>query len=474
MVAVSRVGGSHITPAGPLGTWRVFSALQGHTGMELCFTGTVIGLFLWLPSWLLLRCVLKTRGSIVGVLAVWAVPALIIPPADGDIFNYVEQGWVVLHGGNPTTMPAGSMPGPYSAWSGFWSGTTVGYPPLALALQAFCVILSCGRPWAALLAIRVVNMLSIGLVIAFLPAIAKHLGHDATAATWFVALNPFLLTLGVIDAHNDLPALAVATAGTALLWRHGGRWAGIMILVLAGLIKPTALLTVILYTWPWTSSLLKERAGTKGAGHSMIPRIVPLIISGSAVAALLILTVLISKLTWLGDAWTHPTGSPSWASNSLWCFPISYILHHVTPVPLSPRAEHAASFTLVLLVLVAIALNGRFKNDPGSMLALTVFTLCTLGPASRSWYLLPLICGIAVSNLSWRTRVESLIIPFMCNIVPESSRWVLRWESGEVFGWMMGACAVAWIVTLRHVEHPLGTNRRAVEAPRHQIDPALR
>ena len=157
---------------------------------------------------------------------VWVLPHLLAPPGPGDLYNYVEQGWVVLQGQNPATVPAGSVAGPFSDWVGSWAGTTVGYPPLALYVQAAMVWLANESPWLSLLLMRLPALSGLTLMVVGSVMLARRFGIKRPEMIWCLAVNPFIILhavaavwmIGLIIMHVYA---AIWTRGTIRAMLYG-------------------------------------------------------------------------------------------------------------------------------------------------------------------------------------------------------------------------------------------------------------
>ncbi|MGL4831598.1 MAG: hypothetical protein ACRCWS_03310, partial [Propionibacteriaceae bacterium] len=189
--------------------WLVWARSHWHTFFDsywlyaaLTGTGTL--------AWFLLfnRPVSRRRA----IYLLWLLPLLFsLPWGSGDMYNYCEQGWNLLHGHNPNLTPAGSVPeNPYSSWVGGWAGTKVGYLWPALALSALSAAF--GHPALVLFSLRLWPILGLVIIYFAVKPIARAIGICEHNARWLILANPVMLWHGVAGGHSDVIAIALALA----------------------------------------------------------------------------------------------------------------------------------------------------------------------------------------------------------------------------------------------------------------------
>lgn len=433
-------------PDGPFGTWGLYRRVAGHSAEELRFVLTGWGMVGWLWAWSLLRQH-PQRWLRVAVL-LWGLPHLVAPPAAGDVYNYVEQGWVVLHGGNPTTMPSGSVPGPFSAWVGDWAGTTVGYPPFALYAQAGMVWLANESPWLSLMMMRLLGILGVALMVVACTTLSKRFGVNPHHVLWFLAVNPFIILEAVTTAHNDALATGLVAAGvaTALASRHqAARVApALLLLIIGGLVKPNALVLGAL--WPLALAFGLELKGR-------VTQLKALVLAGTTTGVLLATCVGVSWLPPLGITWLRPSGDPSWASNSLYSIWVGLSAKVDSAIPVvahfngvvMPHGRVLCAL-VILLGMLGLALFSKLTliaSIPVALLALSVL----IGPAGRAWYLLPAFVALLLTGVNAR---------LLATVTATVSVWQMprfwtpfSYLSAQLWSWL-GAALCAWVLSSWH------------------------
>ncbi|MGA4507724.1 polyprenol phosphomannose-dependent alpha 1,6 mannosyltransferase MptB [Propionibacteriaceae bacterium G1746] len=403
----------------------------------------------------------------------WSLVLLVIPPGRGDVYNYVEQGWLVLQGLDPTVVPSGSVAGPYAGWGGAWTGTTVAYPPVGLALQAAVVWASAGSAWLALVLMRLLCVVAVvGLWLA-LPRLADLFGVSGRQAGWAVGLNPMIWVHGVAGIHLDMVAVTLAAAALCLLvpvairlggaTRHGSvaglvRQAvlGTLLALMAVGIKPQAALALC-FVVPF--------ALTRGRSWRL-RQLAQAVASALVVAVLVGAVAALSRVSPFGARWTSATGDPSWASSSWWSIWADVagraggapaMLHEA----LAPQALLWCSLAAVMVLLVVV-LSVRLP-EAAMFGALTLLVVCTIGPAGRPWYLLPAVLGLGL--LRWAPTRQAIVTVL-----------VLVAFSGEMFGTMsyLGRQAWSWglAASLAVTIASVCATRRDVDADLQAIDAA--
>lgn len=182
---------------------------------------------------------------ILGGSLLLALPLLLAYPINAtDVYRYVIRGRIAsAYGENPFVSPPETFIGdPFMPLSGEWAGETSPYGPLwemaAAGLTAVSgdnlmdgVLLFKGLALAAFMAMA-------ALIWSLLPA-----GRSRAAYTLLWAWNPALLLTFVLNGHNDALMLLWLALG---LWvgRRGRPGAGMLLMILAVLTKPVAVLAL--------------------------------------------------------------------------------------------------------------------------------------------------------------------------------------------------------------------------------------
>lgn len=204
-------------------------------------------------------------GLLLALPLLWAYPVNAT-----DIFGYVIRGRIAgVYGESPFAVPAATFVGdPFMPLVGEWAGLTTPYGPLwelpAAGLMAISgdnlllsVLLFKGLALAAFLA-------TTALIWSLLP-----IGTIRAAYTLLWAWNPGLLLTFILDGHND---------AVMIFWLVLGLWAarrerptvGFLVMILAVLTKPVAVLALPFFFIGEWRSLPDNRARARFGGAAVI------------------------------------------------------------------------------------------------------------------------------------------------------------------------------------------------------------
>ncbi|NEE19944.1 DUF2029 domain-containing protein, partial [Streptomyces sp. SID7499] len=125
-----------------------------------------------------------------------------------------------------------------------WRDTPAPYGPLFLLLSTAVAWITGGTIVPAVLAMRIVALVSLVLIVWSLRRLAREHGRSESRALWLGALNPLLLIHVVGGVHNDGLMIGLMLAGLVLALR--GRWiAGSALVGLAMMVKSPAAVTLL-------------------------------------------------------------------------------------------------------------------------------------------------------------------------------------------------------------------------------------
>jgi hypothetical protein len=403
------------------------------------------GLILLIGSWWLLRRADVPPAWLVRTLILWAAPLTLGPPLfSRDVYSYVAQGAMVLHNLDVYRLGPASLGGPLAAEvPAIWQQTPAPYGPVFLRTAAGVASLAQADVVLGVLGMRVVALLGLALMVAFLPRLAASCGVRPAAALWLGALNPLVLLHFVAGAHNDALMLGLLTAGLALAATH--RFAGAAALVtLAALVKAPAAIGLVTLAWLWGDH------DTAGGGNAARVRAA---IKTAGIAAAT--TALVTLLAGTGFGWLSALDTPVSASN--WSISSAIgrlhgaILHVETAVPWWRWIGLAATLVIGLVFWI------RQRRRPVYVLGVWLVTLALLGPATRPWYLLwgliPLAAAAPEGQLRrWAAAVAALSATV---VLPDGYPPTVRQLALAVLG---GALALAALVA--------GTRSRGSAIPR--------
>lgn len=404
--ALGLAGSMAATVAGPElfgGHWWFRPHVPGgHAAAQALFYAGLAGLCL---AWLGLGRRLGTsagltpwRLALVGGL--WCLPLAIGAPLfSHDAYSYLAQGEILHLGLNPyhhgAEVLARHGQGRFLASvSPFWRATTSPYGPLFLGLASLIAGLVGSHLVAGVLLMRALCLVGVGLLVVFVPRLARALGADPARATWLTVISPLVLLELVAAGHNDALMVGLLVAGVTLAVER--RWLlGIAVCALAATVKLPALAGVAFIAVAWARSESRRPARVLGL---------------SAAVAVAVLAA-VSAATGLGASWVNsgvlstpgkvhlaitPTTAAGWSAGSL-----LHLLgvHASTHGIESALGAVALALTVVLGVwLLARAQRANFVPALGGLLLASVFA----GPATWPWYLtwgLALVgCGVAAQR----------------------------------------------------------------------------
>lgn len=391
-IVVGTLSPAYLPQASPV--WGVLNRLHWD-GMVFKVVGTVftmVGLGLLLETWLRLR---PARRRAMGrpqlrhwaVLAIIAAPMLIAPPIfSHDAYSYAAQGWMLHNGISPYDAGPSILPGSFAdqvAW--VWRDTPAPYGPLALQMSHAIVVLAGFSPFLSALLMRIPALIGVVLIGWCTPRIARRVGVDASAASWFVMCNPILIIDFVGGMHNDSLMVGLMLLGIWLSMRYRQWWLGALIVGVAAAIKQPALLAAVALPF-----LVVPVASWRG--------VVPVL----RAAALLIVSVglavgsfaAISLATGLGFGWLNAVEVPGLVDTVSPFTVVGHVIQWIVDAfGLDPSGRVAINASRIVGVVVfafgaswlAIRLLG---SRPLQFLGWTYLLFAFCAPALHSWYVL--------------------------------------------------------------------------------------
>jgi len=241
-----------------IGFWRYG---HGHDIAAILMYGGV-GLLLW--AWIMLgRDVLAHRVGGRAVLTnalVWIAPLLLAPPLfTRDIFSYLAQGALPLHGFDPYAVGPDAMPGILTDnVHYFWQDTPAPYGPLFIIIAKTVAWLVGNNIIAGVLLMRLALLAGLALLVWALPELTRRLGGRVPVALWVAVANPMMVINMIGGGHNDLLVVGLLAAG-ALLALRGQHAAGIGLVTLAMAVKASAGLALPFLVLVWAAHMTGSR-----------------------------------------------------------------------------------------------------------------------------------------------------------------------------------------------------------------------
>lgn len=185
-------------------------------------------------------------AKVVGGSLFLALPLLLAYPINAtDIFGYVIRGRIAsVYGESPFSVPAAEFIGdPFMPLISEWAGETTPYGPLwELVAAGVTAVSGDSLVWGVWLfkglALACFLITTVGIAHLLLP---HHSSRWTYTLLW--AWNPGLLLTFILNGHNDAVMLMWLVLGL-LLGRRGRPAAGFLLMVLAALTKPVAVLAL--------------------------------------------------------------------------------------------------------------------------------------------------------------------------------------------------------------------------------------
>ncbi|MGH9074889.1 MAG: polyprenol phosphomannose-dependent alpha 1,6 mannosyltransferase MptB, partial [Acidimicrobiales bacterium] len=212
---------------GPATRWWYSLDLPPHIAQLGNFVPFYAGMIALSIAWLALGRRLRqapgtTPPRLWLVAVLWALPLVAGPSLfSRDVFSYAAQGTLAHVGLNPYAYG----PGVLSVWghgrlvsavSPVWRTTVAPYGPLFVALDGVVMGAAGSHLVAAVLLLRLLELVGVVLIAYFVPRLARCLGTDPARAVWLGLLSPVVLLSLVAAGHNDALMVGLLLAGVTL------------------------------------------------------------------------------------------------------------------------------------------------------------------------------------------------------------------------------------------------------------------
>lgn len=385
------------------------SALRSGHGRDLAIVVLYLGLGLMVGAWVRLgRDVLAGRAGGRAVMAcagAWLGPMLVSPPLfTGDVYAYLAQGVLTLHGFDPYTVGPDVLSGPVADnVAGLWQATGSPYGPLFLLLAKGVVAVTGNGIISGVLLMRLVMLPGLALLGYALPGLVRHLGGRTSVALWVAVANPLVLTQLIGGPHNDILMVGLLALATLLVLngRHGS---GLAVAAAAVAIKASAGIALPFLVLIWADRLPGGRLARTATATA----------ASLAIVATVYLTanwVLGVPLTELPDL-AAPLRIVDWLSVPTG---LGEILHGILGHATGADEYSFVSVTRLLGVLALAVLTARqwwLARAGGAevvrQMAVVLALTAVLSPTTLPWYFSwALAMGAA---LPWTTRALSFLI----------------------------------------------------------------
>jgi alpha-1,6-mannosyltransferase len=334
------------------------------------------------------------------VLAWWAAPLTVAPPLfSQDVYSYLAQGAMVVHGMDVYTLGPSALGGPLLAdIPPVWRDTPAPYGPVFLSVAAAVARATDINVPLGVLSLRAVALVGVALLAIWLPRLAGRCGVCPSRALWLGVLNPLVLAHLVAGAHNDALMLGLLVCGLAAA-SAGRPVLGVALVALAALVKAPAVLALPACAALW--------AGQLGGGWRA-----PRAAAGTAAVALA-LTAAVTALSGHGYGWVAALRTPARVHNGLsLTTDAGRLLAHLSEdlaevaVPLARACGLALAAAACLVCWLrgrrygqGLRVSGRRRAGQEQVYPLGLALICVvlLSPAVHMWYLLWGIVPIAAA-----------------------------------------------------------------------------
>lgn len=367
----------------------------------------VAGIILLIQSWLFVGYdVMKGRVPDVRrlwlILAAWCAPLLLTPPLfSRDVYSYFTQGRLWIAGHNPYEEGTASIPGWFNdGGDPMWSESKTPYGQFFLLLERGVVAFSGPHAYTGAIVFRIIALIGVALLVWAIARLATWCGIESSRAVWLAALNPLVILHFVSGAHNDALMVGLVAAGLLLAVERYA-WAGVILVTLAGAVKPIGLLALPFVGLIWA-----------GVSSSWSRRIRMWIATG---AISLVILGLFGWLTGTGIGWINALSTPG--AVRTWLSPPTAVgmnvgnfgeFFGVTITDAAVNYARMVGLVVTILVLLWLCLKPEGRS-PIRGAALGFFWLVALGPIVQPWYLLWSLPLFAASGLPrWQFRVATI------------------------------------------------------------------
>jgi len=414
LVAGAGIGAAAVLEPDPVLNGTGFSWLGYGHGKQMATAVLYVGITLLVLAWIRLgRDVLAgrvdRRGMLVAIGA-WTLPLLCAPPLfSRDLFSYLAQGDLALHGYDPYTYGVSVLNDHLSAnVDPAWQNTPAPYGPLFILVAKAVVLITGQSTVVGVVAMRMTMCVGLVLLCWALPRLAERLGGRPTVALWFGAANPLVLAYLVGGGHNDLLMVGLLAAGTVLVL--DGRYRrGFLIVTLAFAVKATAGVMLPFLVWIWMSRLdgSPRRRFATAAGNGAAVVVVTFgacsVLAGVGLGWIPALRATSSVIEWLSlptavGQLTHTVASLFWTVDPQGFLSVARAIGWLVLVGLVGRQWWLARAGTATQIVRRAAI---------ALLVVTMFS-----PATLPWYFSwPLVLA---AGLAWSGR--GLVVGAFCSV----------------------------------------------------------
>ncbi|MEV4759563.1 polyprenol phosphomannose-dependent alpha 1,6 mannosyltransferase MptB [Micromonospora sp. NPDC049559] len=408
------------------------------------------------------------RRSLLTTLALWSSPLLLGPPLfSRDVYSYLAQGSMVLTDIDVYRFGVSRLGGRLAAEvPAMWQHTPAPYGPLFLGLAAVVAGLVGTKVTVGILGMRLLALAGVGLLVVFLPRLARHCGVPPMAALWLGVLNPLVPLHLIAGAHNEAVMLGLLVPGLCLAFERRFVLATVLV-TLAALVKAPAVAGLLVVVSLWAPYRLGGLAALRAGGVMAALRAggvmaalragVPALLGTAAIAA--VTTAAVSAVTGIGYGWLAALSTPiskhSWSLSSALGRGSTALLEALgVEAGEAPMRFWLWAGLLAALGTAAFAWWHRHRLGPAYALGLALAAVALLGPATRPWYglwgLVPLAASAPPGRVRGLVAAGATALAFVTmpdGFGPDGDKFLLA-----VAGVLLGVVAVLLVLATR--AHP--------------------
>lgn len=386
VVSGGRIGSSPATT--PLTHWLGLLPDNGTSDDRVAgvimFAAILALLVLWLMAVARLRQGACTEHQVWSLAAIWAVPFAVGPPVlSGEIYTYVGQGLLANSGADPYSVGPAHLGNEaiVAAIDPARRGSASTAGPLATLVEHLAVSISGGHAFAAVLVLRVLGIVCVGVIALLAAELAGPYRVPAIALT---ALNPALLLFVLSSPHLDA-LVAALVLGALVATAQRRRVLAVVLTCAAVAIKPAALAVLPVVVFAHCAGLRRR---------SVWP------IAARDVAAAAISLAAFTLIVPNGFGWRHNLSTVTLDHTPF--APASVVSTMVRPIVSAASEDDLAIGGRIAVILAAIGvvvylLATVRRRSLNRSVGYVLLTIGACNPVLYPWSLLAGICCLAPS-----------------------------------------------------------------------------
>lgn len=261
LAALGGLGAGRLRAPDPILSDSAMSWITYGHGKMLATAVLYVGIAALIWAWIRLGRAARAgqvSGRAVLLAAVlWMLPMLVCQPMfSNDVYSYLAQGDLPLHGMNPYYTGVAELPSVYDDnVAQIWRHTAAPYGPFFILLaEGVAHFIGYHQVLAVLIMRWVIVIPGFALCAWALPRLARHYGGKPRIALWLALANPLTLIYLIGGPHNDLLMAGLLIAGCVLVLERRPLL-GFLLVSLAAAIKAPAALALPFLVWVWAAQL---------------------------------------------------------------------------------------------------------------------------------------------------------------------------------------------------------------------------